>query len=89
MDKIRQYILFSGRVQGVGFRYRSYHIAQSLGLTGWVKNTWDDKVELEVQGSREAIQRMILMLHEQNYICIESMETKELPLQKELGFHIR
>ncbi|MCI7814671.1 MAG: acylphosphatase [Lachnospiraceae bacterium] len=88
-NDIRQHIVFSGRVQGVGFRYRAYYIAQSLGLTGWVKNTWDDKVEMEVQGIKEAIQRMILLLHEQNYICIEEMHSNEIPLQQETGFHIR
>ena len=53
MEKIRKHFYFSGRVQGVGFRYRSYYIAQSMGLTGWVKNLWDDRVEMEVQGTRE------------------------------------
>ncbi len=47
---IRKHLIFSGRVQGVGFRYRAMNIAQMLGLTGWVKNRWDGKVEMEVQG---------------------------------------
>ena len=48
---VRKHIYFSGDVQGVGFRFRSYYIAQSLGLTGWVENMWDGRVEMEVQGS--------------------------------------
>ena len=48
---VRKHIFFSGDVQGVGFRYRSFYIAQSLGLTGWVENLWDGRVEMEVQGS--------------------------------------
>ena len=32
---VRKHIFFSGDVQGVGFRYRSFYIAQSLGLAGW------------------------------------------------------
>ena len=55
---IRKHLIFSGRVQGVGFRYRAMHIAQILGLTGWVKNRWDGKVEMEVQGKREEIGKM-------------------------------
>ena len=47
---VRKHIYFSGDVQGVGFRYRSCYIAQSLGLTGWVENLWDGRVEMEVQG---------------------------------------
>ena len=37
---VRKHIFFSGDVQGVGFRYRSFYIAQSLDLTGWVENLW-------------------------------------------------
>ena len=59
MEKIRKHFYFSGRVQGVGFRYRSYYIAQSMGLTGWVRNLWDDRVEMEVQGTREEIREMV------------------------------
>ena len=42
---IRRHYWFSGRVQGVGFRYKAYYIARSLGVTGWVRNNWDDRVE--------------------------------------------
>ena len=34
---IRRHYWFSGRVQGVGFRYRAYYIAGSLGITGWAQ----------------------------------------------------
>lgn len=44
---VRKHIFFSGDVQGVGFRYRSFYIAQSLGLAGWVENLWDGRVEME------------------------------------------
>ena len=63
--EIRKHLIFSGRVQGVGFRYRAMNIAQMLGLTGWVKNRWDGKVEMEVQGKREEIGKMISMLYQQ------------------------
>ena len=38
MTEIRKKYKFYGRVQGVGFRYTAKYLAQSLGLTGWVKN---------------------------------------------------
>ena len=41
---IRQAMTFYGDVQGVGFRYTAYHIANSLGLTGYVHNEWDGTV---------------------------------------------
>ena len=49
---IRANIIFSGRVQGVGFRYNSYEIAMKLGLTGYVRNLQDGTVELEAQGEK-------------------------------------
>ena len=62
MEKIRKHIFFSGIVQGVGFRYRAYHIAQMLGLTGWVRNTWDDRVEIFVNKG-EASSSTLFMPH--------------------------
>ena len=50
MAKIRKHFYFSGRVQGVGFRFQACRIAQGLGLTGYVQNLWDGRVELEAQG---------------------------------------
>ena len=47
---IRQHIYFSGRVQAVGFRFRAQMNATQLGLTGWVRNLFDGRVEAEVQG---------------------------------------
>ncbi len=46
----RRRIVFSGRVQGVGFRATALALAQSHGLTGWVRNESDGSVMLEVQG---------------------------------------
>ena len=97
MEKIRKHFYFSGRVQGVGFRYRSYYIAQSMGLTGWVKNLWDDRVEMEVQGDPNKINDLILYLQAQRFIQIEEMdeekiegiEEREIPLEEEFGFHVR
>ncbi|MDD7220626.1 MAG: acylphosphatase [Clostridia bacterium] len=85
---IRKHYWFSGRVQGVGFRYHAYYIAQSLGVTGWVRNNWDDRVEMEAQGTREDLAQMIEMLNAQRYICIESIQDKIIPLEEENSFCI-
>lgn len=89
MNKIRKHIFFEGRVQGVGFRYKAYYIAQSLGLTGWVRNCYDGRVEMEVQGTEESIDKMIQQLNEQRYIWIENMEVKKMEVEDENSFRVR
>jgi acylphosphatase len=53
------YILISGRVQGVGFRYFALHKAQELNITGWAKNTPDGKVEIEASGLPENLNTFV------------------------------
>jgi len=46
---------FYGRVQGVGFRYRASALAETLGLTGWVRNRPDGSVESVGEGDPEQL----------------------------------
>lgn len=55
------HIFISGFVQGVGFRSFVKHHASKLGLTGWVKNLPDNRVEAVFQGSKENIEKMIVL----------------------------
>ena len=56
MEKIyRKHYRFTGHVQGVGFRYRAYYNAQRLNIAGWVKNCSDGSVEMEAEGTAEAL----------------------------------
>jgi acylphosphatase len=43
-------VLYSGRVQGVGFRYTARQIAQRFTVTGFVRNLADGRVELVAEG---------------------------------------
>lgn len=52
-------IFISGFVQGVGFRAFIKRNALKLGLTGWVKNLQDNRVEAIFQGPKEKIDQMI------------------------------
>lgn len=63
MEKKRAHILVEGKVQGVFFRVTAKQVANSLGVKGWVKNRWDGKVELVVEGEEDAINRMIKWCH--------------------------
>ena len=48
-----------GRVQGVGFRYFVLETAQGLGVTGWVRNRWDESVEVMVEGERAVLVQLL------------------------------
>lgn len=87
---IRREIRFAGWVQGVGFRYRAYHAANRFGVTGWVQNCYDGSVLMQVQGEESDIDAVILSIEQGNYVRIENMWVKNLPLEEsERGFLIK
>lgn len=87
---IRKYMLVSGRVQGVGFRYRATWIAQSLGITGYVRNCMDERVEMELQGTPEQLDLMMQQLRAQRYIEIDRVDEKRIdPIEQEYEFKVR
>ncbi len=85
---VRKHIYFSGRVQGVGFRYSALYLARPLGLTGWVRNLWDGRVEMEVQGGEASIRAFLERLREQRYIVIDSVEERDVPTVEESRFSV-
>lgn len=84
--KVRKHIYFSGRVQGVGFRYSATYLARPLDLTGWVKNLWDGRVEMEVQGEAAAIATFLSELRDQRYIVIDDMDVRDIEPIEESRF---
>jgi acylphosphatase len=52
---IRARVLFDGLVQGVFFRANAKRCADALGLTGWVRNTDDGRVEALFEGEEKAV----------------------------------
>lgn len=53
------HLFISGKVQGVGFRYATQAEARKLGLTGWVRNLPDSRVEIVAQGEPESIESLL------------------------------
>jgi len=62
MERAR--IFISGRVQGVLFRDFTQKRASSLGVTGWVKNLPDGRVEVLAEGEKDKINRLIEKLRQ-------------------------
>ena len=90
MNRVRKHITFYGWVQGVGFRYRARHAAEMYGCTGWVRNEWDGSVTMEIQGTEEAIDKVIQAIEAGKYVRIENMDSRTIPVEpEERGFKTR
>ena len=84
---IRNRIVFTGRVQGVGFRWRARQAADLYGCTGWCRNDWDGSVTMEIQGKEEDIDKVIRSINSGRYVWIQSMDVTPLyPEPDERGF---
>ncbi len=59
MPLLRAHVYVSGRVQGVSFRYSTYHQARRAGVGGWVRNLSDGRVEALFEGDAEAVRRLV------------------------------
>ena len=55
----RVHVFYKGRVQGVGFRYTAEKIALEIGVTGWVKNLPDSRVELVAEGAKGELETLL------------------------------
>ncbi len=62
---VRAHVWVTGRVQGVGFRaHVEYHAEKIGGITGWVRNVGNDKVEAVAEGSRANVEQLIERIKE-------------------------
>lgn len=86
---VRYNLIFQGRVQGVGFRYRSKLIADKLGLTGNIENLYNGDVECNIQGDREKIEVFIQRLEDSRFIYVDNIIKKELDPIKEDEFYVK
>ena len=84
-------IIFSGRVQGVGFRYATKQIALGFDVVGWVKNLKDRTVELQLMGEAEEVDEFLKELVEESELAglIKEHRVWDIdPLEDCRGFRI-
>ena len=83
-------VCFSGRVQGVGFRYTVDRIARSRDVVGYVRNLPDGRVRLVAEGDREELDALVAAVREQMSRYIRNVNQRQLPATGEFeGFAIR
>jgi acylphosphatase len=89
-DSIRLTVHFSGRVQGVGFRYTAAQVAQGFDVRGYVRNLPDGRVELVAEGRRGNLERFLEALRIEMDGYIRDIQRLEGPPTGEFsGFDIR
>lgn len=89
--KVRAHVYVSGRVQGVFFRDYTRRMANKYGVTGWVKNLPDGRVEAVFEGEEEDVKKMIDWCHKGSPASrVDSVEVSFEPYTGEFAnFRIR
>jgi len=82
-------VYYQGRVQGVGFRYTTHGLAQGFAVTGYVKNLFDGRVELVVEGEAAEVERFLSALGRQMAPYIETKQELDEPPGGFESFSIR
>ena len=86
----RKTYIFSGRVQGIGFRYTAQNIAQQYNVKGYVKNLSDGRVELVLEGPEDEMDHIVDSIRERLDSFIGSIDYNLLPATGEFArFQIR
>jgi len=88
---VRAHIYVSGLVQGVFFRASMQEVARSLGVTGWVRNLPDGRVEAVVEGDEDKVRKLIEWAWRGPPLArVENVEVKWEEYRGEFrDFHIR
>jgi acylphosphatase len=81
---------FSGRVQGVGFRYTAHNIARRYPISGYVQNLPDGRVKLVLEGEKTDIDAVVRAIGEHLDAHVKNRTDEQSPATGEFGgFEIR
>ena len=88
-EKVRYKIIITGRVQGVGFRWKATSEALSRGIKGFVKNLPDGSVYIEAEGSLEHLNSFIEWCKKgPGFASVESVKVNASPPVSYTDFRI-
>ncbi|HEX2853000.1 MAG TPA: acylphosphatase [Opitutaceae bacterium] len=73
-DVHHETVFFSGRVQGVGFRYTTLQVAKEFEVAGFVGNLADGRVRLEVEGGAAEIEAFVAAVQERMHGYVRKTE---------------
>ena len=82
-------VYYSGRVQGVGFRYTAQHLAAGFAVAGYVRNLSDGDVELVAEGEADEVERFLAAVAGRMAPNIARTAVREEPPAGRRGFPIR
>jgi acylphosphatase len=83
-------VYFSGRVQGVGFRYTVLQIAKEYEVAGYVRNLVDGRVQLEAEGRESEVAAFVNSIGERMHSYVRKVERNgETRAAEFSGFSIR
>lgn len=89
-EKMSIHCFVSGLVQGVWFRANTKDQAMQLGLSGWVRNLPDGRVEVLACGEKEQLIQLYQWLQKgPEKAQVTNVSYEELPLQDHDQFHIK
>lgn len=87
---LRRTCHFSGRVQGVGFRYTVQQIARGYPVVGYVRNLSDGRVELVMEGEPEVMEKLVRDVQQRMEGFVRETRCEESPGSGEFkAFSIR
>ncbi len=79
MSMVAMHIVFSGRVQGVGFRFTAHRMASRHRLTGYVRNVRDGTVEMLAQGPAQDIDDCMRDIQDCLAGYVREVQTEKVP----------
>ncbi|MER3415167.1 MAG: acylphosphatase [Gemmataceae bacterium] len=87
--KVAKKVFYSGRVQGVGFRYTAQRLARGYPIAGYVRNLPDGRVELVAEGEKDEVGAFLAAIRAHMARYIESEEVADIAAEGWQDFRIR